>query len=110
MLCYRYYIVPDVSPDVKEVSRISATVIFLEWDPLSEDQLQGVFTNYVVKYYTSAVHSDCSSPMDEQTLITTDEYTLLEGLDPHSAYCFKVAAATTVGLGSYSSFNYIDSK
>ena len=76
------YIVPRVSPVVTTSNRASADQVYVTWNKLNDDDIQGFFVDYVVKYYTSAVHGDCSSPKNEMTETTTDEYILLQNLDP----------------------------
>lgn len=95
---------------MNKATRVSATEIILEWNALSDNDLRGFFMNYHIKYYTTAVRNDCSSPMDEKTLTTTDEHALLGALDTHSAYCVKVAVATNAGPSNYTSLIYVDSK
>ncbi len=107
---YYFYTVPHTSPTISASSRISAEEIYITWSDLNADELQGFFVDYVVKYYTTAVHTDCSSPMDEVTETTTIEYIWLQNLDPHTAYCVKVAASTAQGTGVYSEFVFVDGK
>ena len=101
--------VPKVSPTIVSSIRTSADEILLKWVSLNDDDLQGFLDQYILKYYTSIVYNDCSSPMNEKVETTTDEYLLLKKLDPHSAYCVKVAAATSVGAGKCTDLIYIES-
>lgn len=105
---YCVCIVPRVSPVVTTSNRASADQVYVTWNRLNDDDIQGFFVDYVVKYYTSAVHSDCSSPKNEMTETTTDEYILLPNLDPHTAYCVKIAAASAEGTGVYTDLIYVD--
>ena len=106
--CLFVHAVPNTSPTISTSNRASAEEIYITWNRLTDDVLQGFFVDYVVKFYTTAVHTDCSSPMDEMTVTTTNEYMLLKELDPHTAYCVKVAAASSQGTGQYSSYVFVD--
>ena len=99
---------PRVPPAVESVARNSPTDIYISWNILNGNDLRGILVDYIVKYSESRVN--CSYTINEETQATVNGYITLQNLNPQSAYCIQVAAATAVGAGNYSELFYVNSK
>lgn len=98
--------VPRVPPAVESVARNSPTDIYISWNILNGNDLRGILVDYIVKYSESRVN--CSYTINEETQATVNGYITLQNLNPQSAYCIQVAAATSVGAGNYSELFYVN--
>jgi len=71
---------------------MSSTSIFVEWNPPSELDRNGIITHYIVNY---------SSPDSESSINTTDNATqiLVTNLTKYTNYSFTVWAVNKIGVG-----------
>ncbi|XP_055973610.1 phosphatidylinositol phosphatase PTPRQ [Sorex fumeus] len=80
--------VPETSPIINTFKNLSSTSVLLSWDPPVKPN--GAIINYDLTL---------QGPAENYSLITSDNYIILEDLSPFTLYSFFAAARTIKGLG-----------
>lgn len=82
------FIVPETSPIINTFKNLSSTSVLLSWDP-------PVKPNGAIISYDLTLQG----PNENYSVITSDNYIILEELSPFTLYSFFAAARTVKGLG-----------
>lgn len=103
MLFYLFIVstAPTDAPGNAMVTRISATEVKVDWEPLSVDV--GTGPSYLVRY--RVVESERVKRNVEDTAEYVEAFqsgTVISGLEPHLLYGVSVAAKNDMGVGDYS--------
>ncbi len=95
LICNLHSAAPSTPPAQFEASDISPTSAFLTWSPPSYDEQNGIIVLYVIN--VTVVN------MGERFQLTSETNFLeVTTLRPFSTYLCVIAAATSVGLGPFS--------
>lgn len=85
---------PSLIPAHLRAHNMSSTSLFVAWDPLPEDQVNGILLGYKVTY---SKHREIHAR--KQNISTILNITILSGLDKFTAYDVHVSAFTRIGNG-----------
>ena len=97
-------LVPSVAPpEVQVKHRIALDYITVTWEAIDEDQANGRFVGYKIKYVLSKVSGkDAVKSNNNIKNIVVDKYTFrfkITGLQPYTAYSVSVCGYTMAGNG-----------
>ena len=85
---------PSLAPVNLRARNISSTSLLVVWEPLPDDEVNGILLGYKVTYRK---HEDVHAR--KQNRSTVLNYTILAGLNKFTAYDVNVSAFTLVGNG-----------
>ena len=91
-------------PTIVNISRVSATEIWLNWNQLTLEESRGFLISYTVAY-SSTERATCPvvGPKTNKTRVTHlgNSQQLINNLDPRLEYCVSIAASTAAGTSDF---------
>ena len=93
-----YTILVPPAPENVRAYRLSNTSMFVSWDTILLTVSRGFVQNYTVTYQSH----DKQLPLDEVTVVGTQNNVLIANLIPMQQYVVSVAATTSAGRGDAS--------
>lgn len=96
--------VPNGPPQNVHHIQLNDTLIGLIWEPPSIELQNGLIVGYNVTVSTSASNETTWKYNSTNTSLT---FSLLTGSGGQTTYIFKIAARTKIGVGPYSTYEYI---
>ena len=88
--------VPSAPPISVKITKVSGTVIEVQWEPVDCIHHNGHITGYLVQY-------EAQESGDTQTHITTGEHAIISNLMSSTTYSIEVAAVNSAGTRKFSS-------
>ena len=94
---------PDAAPVNLRGNHTNSTAIKVEWDPVPEEDRNGIITRYIVRYRAKETLSSW-----QEIIVHYSNLTLQIGsLEYYTLYEFKVAAETNINRGPFSNITDI---
>lgn len=87
---------PSEPPRHIKVSVISSTEASFSWLPPEQDKRNGIITHYVIEL------TDEDFNVSGATILANSTEHMYKSLEEYVQYSFKIAAATSAGLGPFS--------
>lgn len=94
---------PTGAPNYVSASAQSSTSLFIQWDPIASDAINGNLQSYVLQYWAG---QSVTPPVSAVMLNVTSGNVTVENLDVFTVYAIRVQGINDVGAGPFSDVTF----